>query len=67
MSRYHLGRCEIPSLPHGYAIRGAYGPLRIAMAQDDVNRVRAPPPLISSAGGVRLYSKTSTWEDTVPR
>ena len=45
MSRYRLGRCEIPSIPHGYAFQGVYGPLRIAMAQDDVNRVRAPPPL----------------------
>ena len=29
MSRDRLGRCEVPSLPYGHAIRGLYGPLAL--------------------------------------
>ena len=66
MSRNRLGRCQVPSLPHGYAIQGLYGPLRLAMAQNNVDRVGTPPPLVGSAGGVRLHSEASAGESPDP-
>ena len=40
-----MGGCEVPSLPHGHAIRGIHGSLRTPVAKNDAHRVRAPPPL----------------------
>ena len=36
------------------------------MAQDDAHRVCAPPPLVRSTGGVRLYCATSSLENSDP-
>ena len=66
MSRNRLGRSQVLSLPHGYATRGLYGPLRLAMAQNDADRVGTPPPLVGSAGGVVLYSEASAGESPDP-
>ena len=55
MSRDRLGRCQVLSLPHSYAIRGLYGPLHLAMAQNDADRVGTP----STAGRQRWMSTTS--------
>ena len=47
-----LGCRQIPTLPHGHAIRGIYGSLPAPMAEDDAHGICAPAPLVCSAGGV---------------
>ena len=42
---HRLGRCEVPPVSHGHAIRGIYRPLCFAMAQDDADGLCAHPPL----------------------
>ena len=64
---HRLGHCKVPPVSHGHTIRGIYGPLRFAMAQNDADGLCAHPSLVSRAGGVRFLCQTSTWEVTDPR
>ena len=63
---HRLGHCEAPPISHGHAIRGIYGPLLFAMAQNDADGLCAHPSLVSGAGGVRFLCQTSAWEVTDP-
>ena len=55
-----VGSRQVPSLPHGHAIRGIYGSLCTPMAKDDAHGVCAPSPLVRSSGGVRLHRASSS-------
>ena len=39
--RHHMGRRQVPPIPDVDVIRGLYGPLRIAVAQDNAHRIHA--------------------------
>ena len=44
--------CEVPTIPHVYAIRGLHRPLRFTRAQNNEDVVRPPAPLVSRSGGI---------------
>ena len=59
MPRHRLGRCEVPTIPHVYALRGLHRPLRFAMAQNDEDGVRTSLPLVR-------FLRTSTGSAAYP-